>query len=1140
MHPCLPLFGSARSHLHPLGALALCSALCLASNDALCAALPAQGDEALRQRLLRETTPQSDIDYDLQAAVKRDAQIAQLQKIIPRVEGEPRADLLFRLAELWWEKSKIEARQAILRYDAAMAAWIDKGEAQGKPEPRLTAFLKESELFRHEALRTYRDILDNHPGYARRDEVLFADAYNKAELGRREEAIAGYAELLRAFPNSRFAGDAQVQLGEHYFESNQLQKAREAYRQALDSPNASLRNFARYKLAWCDYNAGDDEAAIARLKEVIAEARRGQGTAGQRREALSDLVLGFARLGALDEAMRYFEAEVSQAEARQLIAKLARLLLEAGHPKSARRAYEWLIATAPNDPHGPEYQRAIVDAFESERERGSVQAALRRLAQDYEPQSDWAKANADNAAALTRAYEIAEAAMRTLVTDYHQEAQRTKSVETYRLARDIYRDYLDRFADSQMALELRFFYAEILWALGEFEAAGPQYAAVAQQAVEDDLARIAAYNAMLCFEKLVDIERGRARKVALRQGQRVDEKQRKSELKKGDKTALLTAAGQQIGQGDEAELLTDAERNLVAAIDRFVQRFPSDAEAIAARYKAALVLYERHRDVEAARRLGDIIDAGPTDLWSRKAVELSLHLLERRAAWRELHELSRKFRSNAALVGTDAAFGARLQEICEASLYKHLDEVVLGQQHKKAEAAQGFADFAQAYPDSKYAPQSLFYALLLRAELTELDVALEIGASLLARYPNAARADGASLAAETWRRLAKLHEQRADIERAAAAVEAYLERALPPFRERAAAQASNRSAAIGLASPEVDAEATAIGDALLDAVLYREGLGSRELANLDRAVAHADTFLDLFADRAEAPALALKAAELKGALLQAPAAIAELPVNRLRSAEPGDLRAQAIQALRRARETFGARLTAVERFQALASEHRLLIQSSSPRWQALAPKRLAELIAAYEGLSADERAERDVRNAMAGARFAALEPEWQRFEKIDFANFRRLRGALADKVERLERLERDYLAVIALGSEAWTLAALTRLGQLYRDFAQKLLDSPDPPELSADELDLYRNELEGRAFPLEEKAIQAFEATVAKAFELTLYDRWLLVAEDELNALRPGTYPRRHREMSVAIPPGPWREVRWTPSAAQEAAGAIE
>ncbi len=47
---------------------------------------------------------------------------------------------------------------------------------------------------------------------------------------------------------------------------------------------------------------------------------------------------------------------------------------------------------------------------------------------------------------LRNGFNVAEEAMRTIVTEYHQEAQKTKQVETYRLARDIYKQYVDAFA----------------------------------------------------------------------------------------------------------------------------------------------------------------------------------------------------------------------------------------------------------------------------------------------------------------------------------------------------------------------------------------------------------------------------------------------------------------------------------------------------------------------------------------------------------------------------------------------------------------------------------------------------------------------------------------------------------------------
>src|SRR5262245_58198769 len=47
-----------------------------------------------------------DSKLDEAADKSRDQQIAALKKIIPKVTAEQKADLLFQLAELWWEKSK--------------------------------------------------------------------------------------------------------------------------------------------------------------------------------------------------------------------------------------------------------------------------------------------------------------------------------------------------------------------------------------------------------------------------------------------------------------------------------------------------------------------------------------------------------------------------------------------------------------------------------------------------------------------------------------------------------------------------------------------------------------------------------------------------------------------------------------------------------------------------------------------------------------------------------------------------------------------------------------------------------------------------------------------------------------------------
>ena len=146
--------------------------------------------------------PPSDEDMVREAAAdqKRDELIRDLKAIIPKVQdGQQRADLLFQLAELWWEKARyaslVEAREFDDRYVAWLAA-RRKDEKTARAEPRTSS--RRSDGFRQEALALYQTILRTYPGYPRQDELLFVVAYNQYEMGRKDEAIQAYQRASSA------------------------------------------------------------------------------------------------------------------------------------------------------------------------------------------------------------------------------------------------------------------------------------------------------------------------------------------------------------------------------------------------------------------------------------------------------------------------------------------------------------------------------------------------------------------------------------------------------------------------------------------------------------------------------------------------------------------------------------------------------------------------------------------------------------------------------------------------------------------------------------------------------------------------------------------------------------------------------
>jgi tetratricopeptide (TPR) repeat protein len=145
-------------------------------------------------------------------------------------------------------------------------------------------------------------------------------------------------------------------------------------------------------------------------------------------------------------------------------------------------------------------------------------------------------------------------------------------------------------------------------------------------------------------------------------------------------------------------------------------------------------------------------------------------------------------------------------------------------------------------------------------------------------------------------------------------------------------------------------------------------------------------------------------------------------------------------------------------------------------------------------------------NAFGHIRFLMLEPKWKEFVAINFKDPRHLVQELKEKVKRMAEIEKDYTDVLATRSGEWGIAALTRIGLGYEDFARDLIDSPDPKGLNPDQLEMYRGEIENKAFPLEDKAVEALEKALDKSSELKLYSEWTLKAQDQLNKVRPGAF----------------------------------
>jgi tetratricopeptide (TPR) repeat protein len=100
--------------------------------------------------------------------------------------------------------------------------------------------------------------------------------------------------------------------------------------------------------------------------------------------------------------------------------------------------------------------------------------------------------------------------------------------------------------------------------------------------------------------------------------------------------------------------------------------------------------------------------------------------------------------------------------------------------------------------------------------------------------------------------------------------------------------------------------------------------------------------------------------------------------------------------------------------------------------------------------------------------------------------------------------ESRYLDVVATSAY--------RLGEVFEHFKTALLEAELPKKLTPEQVEEYKFQLEEKAIPFEEKAIQAYAANIQRAANQPgSYNEWVKKSYDRLAELRPALYKRPER-----------------------------
>jgi cellulose synthase operon protein C len=537
-------------------------------------------------------------------------------------------DAMFRLAELYYEKSA----EDFLEADEAYKKAIDSPNPPTTPSPKVDYT---------PTITIYKRLLTEFPNYRFLDATYYLLGFCLGEMGQEPQARQAllalvcanqykpldppsalpsgddpYRECTPVRKDSKFLPESWTRIGEFHFDApNELRLAIAAFKRVLDFKDSPYYDRALYKLAWSYYRDNNFPEAVRQFDNLVkyADARKEAGQkigSDLRPEAIQYLGVSFAEPDwngdtvadaetSLERINNSYKGREGEPHVREVYQRLGDILFDSTKYPEAIAVYKTLLEKWPSYADAPRVQDKIVRSYE--RDRNLIAAAKEReaLGRNYTKGSAWYEKNRDNPEALAVAQQLAEDALLTAATNVHAGAQacKTKWQENqkdlkkleeckllYRTAAELYEKYLAAYPNSKRSYEFSAFFADALYYSGQLPQAIAAYQTVRDSQMDNRYQEDAAFRMIKAYEEIIESEK---RDGKIQDPPIPDEKNTKAPV-----TPIA---------------MPEIYQKYTGAIDWYVQYIKNDRVSDL-KYAAAVINLRYHNWPEARKRLTTITE----------------------------------------------------------------------------------------------------------------------------------------------------------------------------------------------------------------------------------------------------------------------------------------------------------------------------------------------------------------------------------------------------------------------------------------------------------------------------------------------------------------------------------------------------
>lgn len=566
--------------------------------------------------------------------------IAMLEAFLRKYPHDKRwtPDAMFRLAELYYEKSADEFLIAQEHYQKALDSPNPPNTQPPKPDYDNTVNL-------------YKRLLIEFPNYRLLDAAIYLLGFCLGEMGKEPEAkqallaltcanrykpldspppaqpalgggastrgpvVDTYKDCTPVMKDSKFLPEAWTRVGEMHFDAAELALAISAYGRVLQFKDSAYYDKALYKLAWSYYRDNRFPEAVKEFDNLVkfADEKKASGDkfgSDLRPEAVQYLGISFGEpdwdgdtvpdaVSGLQRAQEFYKGRENEPHVKEVFQRLGDIYFDQTKYVEAIAVYKVILSKWPTFSEAPEIQEKVVRAHE--RDRNLIMASKERelLGRNYGKGTAWWEANKNDPDAISTAQQLAEDALLIAATNVHAQAQacRDKWAQNkadvrkldecqalYRTAAELYEKYLIAYPNAKRAYEFSSYYADALYYGGKLPEAIAAYRTVRDSVLDNKYQQLAAFQMIKAHEEIIE---------KMKADKRIDDPPIPEE---SNTKAPVTPLP-----------MPEIYKNYLEAMDWYINNL-NDERAPDLRYSAAVLLLRYRNWPEARARLGQVTE----------------------------------------------------------------------------------------------------------------------------------------------------------------------------------------------------------------------------------------------------------------------------------------------------------------------------------------------------------------------------------------------------------------------------------------------------------------------------------------------------------------------------------------------------